>query len=144
MIFSHLNITSKAIKMNKVGFYSYVQNFLLLISTVIFISNAYAIEKTADQQTEENRFIVSGTVTKKGDRYYLSRSVQDYYINFCESNISLKQFTSYLEKLTGFIKSVTLEVEYRPINRENQCQNEADDFNLSGKYIIIHKIITNK
>jgi len=72
--------------------------------------------------------------------YYLQASIQDYYIKFCESSISQKDLENHLSSLTGLIKVVTLEIEYRD-GFWDICNENMEKQSRSGKYIIIHRII---
>jgi len=76
----------------------------------------------------------------KQKEYYLQASIQDYYIKFCESSISHKDLENHLSSLTGLIKAVTLEIEYRD-GFWDICNEKMEQQSRSGKYVIIHRII---
>lgn len=70
--------------------------------------------------------------------YYAQRSIQDYFIKFCESKISKKELEQALEAEKGLLKTVRLEVEYKEGNWD-QCGKELVQ-SRTGSYIIIHSI----
>jgi len=106
--------------------------------------------KQADQKTEGNRRIISAPivrssfVTKSGEvtdikEYYISRSIQNYFIKFCESSVTKEALLAALEKQNGLIKSLTLEVEFRD-GEWDRC-GEEDVQSRIGEYVLVHRII---
>ena len=72
--------------------------------------------------------------------YYIRRSIQDYYIKFCESNVSIKELNEKLENIDGEIKALKLEVEFR--NGEwDICDGNHEVQSRIGEYAVILKIL---
>lgn len=72
--------------------------------------------------------------------YYIQRSIQDYYIKFCESNVSIKELNEKLESIEGDIKALQLEVEFR--NGEwDICDENHEAQSRIGEYAVILKIL---
>ena len=109
--------------------------------------------KVHDISTGEGKYIITAPIVfksfikKNGEasdkkELYIQRSIQDYYIKFCESKVTREELEKQLSKINGLIKALTLEVEYRngdwDICDENMMQQSR-----VGKYIIIHRIIAN-
>lgn len=74
--------------------------------------------------------------------YYLRQSIQDYFIKFCESQVSRTTLEAYLEsQKEELIPTVTLEVEilegYWDICPEDPVEMQS----RIGKYVIIHRIV---
>lgn len=108
--------------------------------------------KRKDAISENNRFIIStpvvtkkfvkknGEVTQKKE-FYIRRSIQDYFIKFCESQISYQDLENHLKKVNGLIKVVALEIEFRNGDWDN-CDSNLELQSRIGEYVIVHKIIT--
>ena len=87
------------------------------------------VEKMVFNQNGENTGL-------KG--YYLQQSMKDYYIKICESEVTQEEIKKALDKQSGLIKALTLEVIYREGNLD-QC----DDHEVAGRigdYVIIKSI----
>lgn len=108
--------------------------------------------KTKDVSTGDGKFIISGPIVLKKfvdskgkitDRqdYYIQRSIQDYFIKFCESEVSRAELEKYLVTKKEFLKSATLEVEYRDGDWDNCSDDGIKVQSRTGAYIIVHKII---
>lgn len=107
--------------------------------------------KSKDTQSKTNQYIIStpivtknfikknGKATQKKE-FYIERSIQDYFIKFCESQISYKELENHLAKMEGLIKVVTLEVEFRNGNWDI-CNDDFQQQSRTGEYVIIHRII---
>lgn len=96
--------------------------------------------KTPDALSADGRRIISGPMVKHGEDWYLQRSVQDYFIKFCESKISPQDVEDRLAEQDGFIKTLRLEVEYKKGNMD-QCEGEeAKPGDREGEYLIVYKI----
>lgn len=107
--------------------------------------------KTPDVSTGEGKYIVSAPVVRKEfvnkggkamgyDELYLRRSMQDYFIKFCESKVSRSELEKHLP-IDSHFQSVTLEVEFREGNWDI-CEGDPEEMQSRiGKYVIIHKII---
>ena len=72
--------------------------------------------------------------------YYIRQSIQDYYIKFCESNISIKELNEKLENIEGDIKALQLEVEMREGDWDI-CDGNHEIQSRIGEYMIILKIL---
>lgn len=107
--------------------------------------------KVADISTGDHKYILTAPIVSKNfvkkngapssnKEIYIQRSIQDYYIKFCESKIKREVLEDYLANKTGLMKVVTLEVElkngYWDICDENFMQQSR-----MGEYMIIHRII---
>jgi len=69
------------------------------------------------------------------NEWYLRCSVQDYFIKFCESEISKKEIDNLY---VGEFEAITIEVKIKNGNWDD-CTDKLK--NRNGKYIILHKII---
>lgn len=109
------------------------------------------IKKKKDLSTEAGTSIISAPVVSKSfvkkngvvtdkKELYLQRSIQDYYIKFCESKITQEALEHHLSNISGFIKSVSLEVEFRE-GAWDICDGNMDQQSRIGAYVIIHRII---
>lgn len=107
--------------------------------------------KTAAESSENGKLIISAPVVthnfvqKNGvqtDRkeYYLELSVQDYFIKFCESQVSKEEVESYLAKQNGTIKSIKVEMEYRN-GLWDVCKGNEPEQSRSGPYVVLYQII---
>ncbi len=106
--------------------------------------------KTMDLESEDGHFLISAEVVKKqfvnkagksSDiyEYYLRRSIQDYFIKFCESKVSSEDIDAYLEKQKDrFIQTINVEVEFRDGEWDN-C-GDGEQQSRVGEYVVIHKI----
>lgn len=106
--------------------------------------------KKPDQQTENNRRIISAPIVKSSfvkkngevtdiKEYYISRSIQNYFIKFCESSVTKEEILAALEKKKSLIKTLTLEVEFRD-GEWDRCEEEEVESRI-GEYVIVHRII---
>ena len=107
--------------------------------------------KVPDSTTTNGRQIVSAPVVtknfvkKNGEvtdhrEYYLQRSIQDYFIKFCESDVSRDTLEEHLAQQDGNIKTVTVEVEFRE-GAWDQCDNQEMVQSRMGDYVVIYKIL---
>jgi hypothetical protein len=98
----------------------------------------------------ENSFVVSGPVAEKkrvikGEvqeetDYFLERSVQDYFIKFCESKVTRAEFESYLKKQKSTIKTIKADIEYRE-GEWDSCDEPGKAASRTGAYVIILSLI---
>ncbi len=72
---------------------------------------------------------------------YLQRSIQDYFIKFCESAVSREALEAHLQTIDSPIKSVTLEVEFKE-GSWDICDENFEQQSRIGEYVIIHRIVT--
>jgi hypothetical protein len=108
-------------------------------------------KKTADVSTGDKKVMVSAPlvlksfVKKNGERtdlkeWYIQRSIQDYFIKFCESKVSREELEAYLTKQGSPLNIATLEVEFRKGEWDICEENELMQSRI-GEYVIIHRII---
>jgi len=107
--------------------------------------------KTADVPTEDGKYIISAPIVSKNfvmkngkatehSEYYVQRSIQDYFIKFCEGNVTVAELEKHLKKQTGEIKSLTLEIEIKD-GMWDSCDNENLVQSRTGPYIVIYSIV---
>ena len=111
-------------------------------------------EKKEDISTGDGKYIVTapviikdfieknGTNTQKKE-IYLERSIQDYFIKFCESKISREELENYISEMNGEIKAITFVIEFRD-GYWDICDGNYMNESRMGEYVIIHRIIKNK
>lgn len=108
------------------------------------------MNKTPDKSTGEGKYMISAEIvehefeSKNGKitgqkELYLRRSVQDYFIKFCESQVTEEEIRKELDKQTGQFKSLTLEVEFKN-GMWDSCSDELVQ-SRTGEYVIIHRIV---
>ena len=125
----------------------------LMILSCIGQNKTAMKNKTEDRSTSNGRYIISAPIVYKNfvkkngkateqKEIYLQRSIQDYYIKFCESKISREQLENHLSSIASEIKTAKLEVEFREGYLES-CE-EKDLQSRQGQYVIIHRIIKDK
>ena len=106
--------------------------------------------KAKDTSTGMGKYIISAPVItkdfvkKNGEitlqkEIYIQRSIQDYYIKFCESKISREDLKKHLSNLEA-INVVTLEVEFID-GYWDICDDNLEQQSRIGEYVIIHRII---
>ena len=127
----------------------------LLFPTIVSCTgqkDSIMTNKTPDVQTANGRQIISAPVVTKNfvkkngevterTELYLQRSIQDYFIKFCESNITREVLEDHLSKIDGPIKTVTVEVEFRE-GAWDQCDEEQAVQSRIGEYAVIYRIIS--
>ncbi|MEM6298062.1 MAG: hypothetical protein AAF740_05165 [Bacteroidota bacterium] len=59
------------------------------------------------------RFIKKNGVASDFTELYVRRSIQDYYIKFCESDVQREEIEAQFSNMEGEVKVLTLEVEFR-------------------------------
>jgi hypothetical protein len=131
-----------------------MKTFYLIYLFILFFSSAMTQEhsgnKIPDEKTERGTSIISAELVqlqfeaKNGKitdytEWYVRRSVQDYFIKFCESGITRKELEKTLERQNSAIKSLTMEVEFKE-GMWDKCSDELVQ-SRTGPYIIIHKIL---
>ena len=127
---------------------------LLLFSckkTAITESTMGKYQKRADQKSGENRVVITaeivektfvnkaGKVTDKKE-FYIRRSIQDYFIKFCESEVSSEDLRTAWEKETGFIKTLRMEVEFRKGNWDDCGEEEVELQSRVGEYAVLYTV----
>lgn len=109
--------------------------------------------KTPDESTGDGKYIVAAPIVSKSfvkkngqptghSELYLQRSIQDYYIKFCESSVTRKELENYLDSLDELIKVAQLEVEFRD-GYWDICDDNYMQQSRVGEYVVIHRIISN-
>ena len=115
-------------------------------------TNNKTINKTKDVATGKKTYIISAPivmksfVTKRGEatghkEMYIQRSIQDYYIKFCESKINQEDLENHLASIDSEIKMATLEVEFRNGEWDTCEPTTEQQQSRIGEYVIIHRII---
>lgn len=104
----------------------------------------------AEKGSTENSFIVSGPVLEKvrlikseiqGETdFFLQRSVQDYFIKFCESQVSRSELEAYLNKQKTSLKTLHAEIEYRE-GEWDSCDENEKVASRTGKYIVLLQLL---
>jgi hypothetical protein len=85
-------------------------------------------------QVIEKEFVNKGGKISDYNELYLSCSVQDYFIKFCESSVTKKELEPYINK------GITVEIEIRE-GRWDNCSTNLDQVqSRTGTYIIIKAI----
>ena len=129
-------------------------NFVILL--LVGMSLSCSIRKEKEQSVYDTpnpvaHTIITAPIVKKNFvnkagrttdhvEYYIQRSIQDYYIKFCESNVSIKELDEKLESTDGEIKALQLEVEFR--NGEwDICDGNHEVQSRIGEYAVILKIL---
>ena len=88
----------------------------------------------------KKNFVNKAGKTTDHVEYYIRRSIQDYYVKFCESNVSIKELNEKLENIEGDIKTLQLEVEFRK-GEWDICDGNHDIQSRIGEYAVILKIL---
>ena len=107
--------------------------------------------KTADVPTEDGKYIITAPIVYKSfvlkngkvsehSEYYVRRSIQDYFIKFCEGNVTVAELEKHLNKQKGDIKSLTLEIEIKD-GLWDSCDDENMVQSRTGPYIVIYRIV---
>ena len=128
--------------------------FISFFSMSCFSQNSTTMvkNKVKDTSTGDGKYIISGPIILKNienadakisnrQEYYIERSIQDYFIKFCESKVTKEQLQAYLSTKNQLIKSATLEIEYRDGEWDNCKDDDLKQQSRTGKYVIVHKII---
>ena len=76
----------------------------------------------------------------KKKNIYIERSIQNYFIKFCESHITSEDLEEKLSKISSPIKALKLEIEYRKGNWDI-CDENEDQQSRVGEYVIVHRIL---
>ncbi len=131
--------------------------FHLIFVVSIFSCNYQKTMTTSNKapnlKSENNTEIISAPIVyksfvkKNGEEttekeMYLQRSIQDYFIKFCESNVTQRQLETYLRdhRKNDLVQTVSLEVTFKK-GEWDACDEDQSVQSRVGEYIIIHKII---
>lgn len=109
------------------------------------------MNKKADEQgATEKSYIISAPIVEKQrviknepqseTDYFLERSIQDYFIKFCESNVSRADLENYLKRQKASFKILHAEIEYRE-GEWDSCTEQVKEASRMGAYIIINRLI---
>lgn len=109
--------------------------------------------KTADIKTEHGTYIITAEIvtndfeippsvtnTEKLQDYFIRRSVQDYFIKFCEGNVTVNELDAALSKQKSNIKNLKMEVAFKEGMWDVCDEKEAHQQSRDGKYVILLKI----
>lgn len=108
--------------------------------------------KTPDKKVGEIVIEISAPIVKKPfinkvgkasgfDEYYVQRSIQDYFIKFCESSVTKEDLEKALDAQDDMIKTLTIQAEIRE-GEWDVCTGDPEHMQSRiGEYIVIHKII---
>ena len=116
-------------------------------------SKSASMNKTMDKRLENGHLIISAQIVEVSymlknakissqTEYYVRRSVQDYFIKFCDGYVSKKELEYEMNMKDGVSESLELEVEIKD-GLWDSCDPEEIVQSRSGAYIVIHRIIRN-
>lgn len=109
------------------------------------------VKKQVNQKTDDGYQIVTAELVKKKfqnkvgsetgqEEWYMRMSVQDYYIKFCESDITSKQLEEALDQQDSLIKSLTLKVDFRE-GEWDICDINSRAQSRIGRYVVVKEIL---
>ena len=107
--------------------------------------------KQAHQKTDDGYQVVTAELVKKKfqnkigaetdlEEWYLRMSVQDYFIKFCESDITPKQIEKALDQQEGLIKTLTLKVDFRE-GEWDICESHSPAQSRIGRYVVVKEVL---
>tara|TARA_Y100000385_G_scaffold31239_1_gene29463 strand:+ start:1257 stop:1658 length:402 start_codon:yes stop_codon:yes gene_type:complete len=114
-------------------------------------SNNDSVLKDKELLTSKNSLrtysgqVVSKTTETKGSKnpnqenYYFRLSTGDYFIKFCESDVTFNQIEPFIQNEFE-IKSVTLEIKFKEGEWDN-CKEVGYVQSRIGPYVVIKKIL---
>lgn len=108
-------------------------------------------QKVPDEKTIDGYYIITAEIVKKKfqnkigaeteiEEWYVRRSIQDYFIKFCEGDIDLKDLENAIEEKEGSIKILTLKVDFRN-GYWDSCEPDSLAQSRLGDYVIIQEIL---
>ena len=127
---------------------SRVGKYIILFLTSIVIIFSCRTSKEKIMQKNENHQILNGQVIKKEFinkagkslgyyEYYLRCSIQDYFIKFCESDVTKTEIDTL--NLSEF-DAVSVEAEIKDGNWDI-CPNDPQNIQSRiGRYVVIYKL----
>ncbi len=83
--------------------------------------------------------VVNGEVQDEGD-YYVVRSVQDYFIKFCEGEVTKEQMEIYLSNQQTMIQVLRAEVQFLD-GEWDSCEEGQQESSRFGPYVVLHRLI---
>ena len=126
---------------------------LIILSSCNYQKTMTTSNKAPNLQSENNTEIISAPIVyksfvkKNGEEtlekeMYVQRSIQDYFIKFCESGVTRRQLETYLRdhRKNDLVQTVSLEVSFKK-GEWDACDKDQPVQSRVGEYIIIHKII---
>lgn len=138
--------------MNKRLFFFYCFMSMFLISCVSNTTrSSISMKKKPDEKTEQGTSIIAAPIVEKKfvkkngveldfSEYYIQRSIQDYFIKFCEGKVTRAQLKEALDKKAGPMKSLKLEVEFRK-GLWDVCDGNHDQQSRVGDYVVLWNIL---
>ena len=110
-----------------------------------------AINKESDKKAEDGYAIISAELVKKNfvnkagetsdiAEWYVRRSAGDYFIKFCESNVTPQEIEEALAKEEGLIKTLTLKVDFLE-GEWDICEPSSIAQSRVGAYVAIKAIM---
>ena len=111
--------------------------FFIFFTNISFSQNSTVIISAPIVQKD---FFKKNNVKTEHLEYYVERSIQDYFIKFCESGITAKELQEHLDVIGSEIKILTMEVEIREGNWDI-CHDNTNQQSRIGEYIVIHRVI---
>lgn len=108
--------------------------------------------KQADLPSDDGKYIISAPIVHKPfikkngqptnhGEWYIRRSVQDYFIKFCESAITQEELTNALAQIDSPIKVLNLEVEFCD-GEWDICDGNFGQQSRIGEYVVVHRIVS--
>ena len=130
---------------------------VLIIALCILFSCSTSKEKMkqenkfSDKNPAEKSYLITAPIVKKQFvnkagrttdhfEYYIQQSMQDYFIKFCESNVSEDELKECLNSIQGDIKTVRLSVEIRT-GVWDICDDGLEAQSRIGDYMVILEIL---
>lgn len=125
------------------------KQFILILLSVFLMLSCFNPNTKAIQQDTSNHQILTGQIVKKthvnkaGKTFYyydlyLRCSVQDYFIKFCESDVTQDEIDSF----SGLrADAITVEAEIRDGNWDICPGDEGEIQSRIGEYVVIYKIL---
>lgn len=127
----------------------------IIVSVIVLVAcgttKSTATNKTMDQRLENGHLVISAQIVEismvmknakvsSSSDYYVRRSVQDYFIKFCDGYVSKKELEYEMTMKDGISEPLQLEVEIKE-GLWDSCDPEEIVQSRTGKYIVIHRII---
>lgn len=127
-------------------------NRMILLTFVLALSNCVQKQTLpmkkhpSSPQTVTAPIVAKPFFKKNGERtelmeYYIQRSIQDYFIKFCESDITIEELESHLRAIDSPLKTITLEIELRE-GEWDDCDESTSQQSRIGWYAVVYRIIT--
>lgn len=130
-----------------------MRKFILYL-IILFPLISFSQTKKEYIKTEKGILITAPIVTKKFvykngkesdfDELYIRASIEDYFIKFCESKVSKKELSEYLDSIEyNILGDKVIKMEITIINHGSWdiCDSEIEQQSRIGAYAIIHRII---